>query len=392
MDNVLQNPNITSALNEQGIDDIFGLMILTDDIVDDLVYSDSDPQVQIKHRLKRGEIGLIKSFIHYMYYLEELSNPIGDDCTNITMDNFDKFRSNLSYTRKFGSLSTLFFKSPPSPSSSSSTPSLNQSPLGIKKHGIKCDPSLCPTIKDEKFDDPWHQSFANQAKLQDISDVSDATYEPFTVTSTAIPEEHICLDEKLIPSTDNFSKEQKHMKPHATACTLKELENQVFQNEVKEQEVYHPHDTDIFDITKRDPDYHKLLPFFFSLYPAIIDSSKHCGYACTFNILTSDSATIIDQSLVHPDTTDNYSLCVSMFVGEKAIHNDINNDDNNHNNHPIIKYQYYFTIMNESKPADTLNNDDTPQKTKSNHHSSPMFNPEEFIGLSFLINKQEDGQ
>ena len=41
MDNVLQNPNITSALNEQGIDDIFGLMILTDDIVDNLVYPES---------------------------------------------------------------------------------------------------------------------------------------------------------------------------------------------------------------------------------------------------------------------------------------------------------------------------------------------------------------
>ena len=71
MDNVLQNPNITSALNEQGIDDTFGLMILTDDIVDNLVYPDLDPHVQTKHRLKMGEIGLIKCFIHYLYYLEE---------------------------------------------------------------------------------------------------------------------------------------------------------------------------------------------------------------------------------------------------------------------------------------------------------------------------------
>ena len=66
MDNVLQNRNITSALNEQGIDDIFGLMILTDDIVDNLVHPDSDLQVQIKYRLKMGEIGLIKCFIHVL--------------------------------------------------------------------------------------------------------------------------------------------------------------------------------------------------------------------------------------------------------------------------------------------------------------------------------------
>jgi hypothetical protein len=79
---------------------------------------------------------------------------------------------------------------------------------------------------------------------------------------------------------------------------LQELENQVFQNEVKEQEVYHPHDTDLFDITKPDPDYHKLLPFLVSLYPIIVDSSKHCGYACTFNILTSDSPTSSYQSFL----------------------------------------------------------------------------------------------
>ena len=65
------------------------------------------------------------------------------------------------------------------------------------------------------------------------------------------------------------------MIPHAAACTLQELENQIFQNEVKEQEVYYSHDTDLFDITKRDPDYHKLLPFLVSLYPAIIDSYRH---------------------------------------------------------------------------------------------------------------------
>ena len=194
----------------------------------------------------------------------------------------------------------------------------------------------------------------------------------------------------MIPSTDHFSEEQKHTLPHAIACTLKELENQGFQNKVKEQEVYHPHDTDIFDITKRDPDYCALLPFLVSLYPAIVESSKHCANACTSNILNLDAPTIY-QSLVHPDTPDDYTLCASMFVGEIAIHNDIIND-NNHNRHPFIKYQCDFTIVDESKPAGTLNNDDTSQKAKSDNHSSPMFNPEEFIGLSFLINKQEDGR
>jgi hypothetical protein len=34
----------------------------------------------------------------------------------------------------------------------------------------------------------------------------------------------------------------------------------------------------------------------------------------------------------------------------------------------------------------------TSQKPNYNHHSSPIFNPETFNGLSFLMNKQEHGQ
>jgi hypothetical protein len=45
-----------------------------------------------------------------------------------------------------------------------------------------------------------------------------------------------------------------------------------------------------------------------------------------------------------------------MFGGEKAIHNAINNVYDDHNHHPIIKSQYDFAIVDESKPANTSNN------------------------------------
>jgi hypothetical protein len=96
MDNVLQYPNVTSALAEEDIDDTFGLCTLTDTIVDNLTYPDSDPNVKAAHRLKKGEIGLLKSFIHYFYYRNESGNPIGDKWTAITMADFDQFRSNLA--------------------------------------------------------------------------------------------------------------------------------------------------------------------------------------------------------------------------------------------------------------------------------------------------------
>ena len=38
-------------------------------------------------------------------------------------------------------------------------------------------------LKDEKLNDQWHRSFANQARAQDISDVLDITYTPLAVST-----------------------------------------------------------------------------------------------------------------------------------------------------------------------------------------------------------------
>jgi hypothetical protein len=44
----------------------------------------------------------------------------------------------------------------------------------------KRDPTLFPTLKDEKFNDNWHCSFVNQARAQDVSEVLDPKYMPMT--------------------------------------------------------------------------------------------------------------------------------------------------------------------------------------------------------------------
>jgi hypothetical protein len=61
----------------------------------------------------------------------------------------------------------------PTPASSNSAPS----PVDFFKRGIKCDPSVYPTLKDELWNDNWHRSFANQARAQDVSEVLDPAYE-----------------------------------------------------------------------------------------------------------------------------------------------------------------------------------------------------------------------
>ena len=190
MEFVLNSTNIKEALIEEGIDDTYGLLTLTDSIVENLAYPDIDPQVTTRHKLKKGEMGLLKCFIHYVYYRDEICDPIDNDWTKITMDKFDLFRANISYTPRFGSLSTLTFKTPITPaSSSSSTPHHVQSPADIFKRGIKRDPSVFPALKDEKLNDQWHRSFANQARAQDISDVLDTTYTPSTAADVALFEE-----------------------------------------------------------------------------------------------------------------------------------------------------------------------------------------------------------
>jgi hypothetical protein len=129
---------------------------------------------------KKGEIGLIKSFIHFVHYRDEIVNPIGDDWRSITQDEFDQFRCNTKYTRQFASLaslstpsaSTSSSASEPTPTSSHSAPSL----VDLFKRGIKRDPYVYPTLKDELWNDNWHPCFANQAVAQDLSDVLNATY------------------------------------------------------------------------------------------------------------------------------------------------------------------------------------------------------------------------
>ena len=51
---------------------------------------------------------------------------------------------------------------------------------------IKKDPSLFPTLKDDKYHDVWHRSFNTQAVAQDVADVLNETYVPSTADDIAL--------------------------------------------------------------------------------------------------------------------------------------------------------------------------------------------------------------
>jgi hypothetical protein len=75
----------------------------------------------------------------------------------------------------------------PSPTSASSNSAL--SPVDIFKRGIKRDPSVYPTLKDELWNDNWHRYFANQARAQDVSAVLDPACLPTTPAEVALFQE-----------------------------------------------------------------------------------------------------------------------------------------------------------------------------------------------------------
>jgi hypothetical protein len=75
-DIILENSNITADFKEGGIEDISSILKLTDITVEILNYADSDPKITQAHPRKRGEIGLIRTFIHFVHYRQEINDPI----------------------------------------------------------------------------------------------------------------------------------------------------------------------------------------------------------------------------------------------------------------------------------------------------------------------------
>jgi hypothetical protein len=87
-----------------------------------------------------------------------------------------------------------------------------------------------------------------------------------------------------------------------------------------------------------------------------------------YKVLTADTGHVIYRSLLRPVNTDDANLRASMFAGEPDTHNE------------VVKFRNStLHTMDDSKPADTIS-------------PSPVFNPQDLIGRSFLMDQQSDGQ
>jgi hypothetical protein len=103
----------------------------------------------------------------------------------------------------------------------------------------------------------------------------------------------------------------------------------------------------------------------------IVGVSEHCGYALTYKVLTANTGHIIYLFLLRPANTDDVNLSACMFAGELDTHN------------KVVKSRNNF-----SQPRHT----DDESKLAAAISPSPVFNPQDLIGWSFLMDKQSDGQ
>ena len=104
----------------------------------------------------------------------------------------------------------------------------------------------------------------------------------------------------------------------------------------------------------------------------IVGISEHCGHALTWKILTQDTNKVIYRSQVRPFSMHDPNLCADLLCGE---------DDPPSVCAPIIKSRH---VPEDGETKQTT----TPDSTSP----APVFNPEDLVGRTFLLDKQENGQ
>ena len=103
---------------------------------------------------------MVRIFRDYVVHCNNTGEPVNDNWIGVTQADFDAFRVNPAYVATFTRPSSgIVGASSPHPSVMTSTTPLTstkKSPAELFRRGIKRDPSLFPTLKDEKLNDSWH--------------------------------------------------------------------------------------------------------------------------------------------------------------------------------------------------------------------------------------------
>lgn len=167
---------LTRALLDIRCFDIYTLLNLSMEDIAELTY---DTETEKEIPVAKGDKNLLRQFLEFVAYRHNSGNPIGDEWVQVTMEDFDAFRSQPSRIDAQFSKMTVT-SSPTVETGTRPQQATTFKPVDFFRRGIKRDASLFPTLKDERFNDSWHRSFVTQARAQDVSEILDDTYVPST--------------------------------------------------------------------------------------------------------------------------------------------------------------------------------------------------------------------
>jgi hypothetical protein len=91
LDNVFQCANINKAFQKSQYEDITDILQLNDLTIESLEYDITENNVTMTQPLPKGDMGMIRSFIHYVHHRSNIYDPIGNDWITVTGDMLAEF-------------------------------------------------------------------------------------------------------------------------------------------------------------------------------------------------------------------------------------------------------------------------------------------------------------
>src|SRR5512133_2585398 len=164
------------VFKEHDIQSPHDIIALSEEDIEILGYTNEDDQYIC---LPKGNVGLVKAFGAYFLFCQSNGNPIEDSqgWMSIPAEAFDQFCISPDF---------IAWTTGPDPyRQSRGTIGTTTSPIvsGFEslrefRRGIKRDPTLFISLKDDGAWDTWYRSTLAQARAQGVDDVLDHTYTP----------------------------------------------------------------------------------------------------------------------------------------------------------------------------------------------------------------------
>jgi hypothetical protein len=107
LDNVIQRPRISNTFKKGGYEKITDLLQLDDATISNLEYDTMVNNTTTSYPLQKGDMGMIRSFIHYIHHCSSIYNPIGNDWLSVADEMLAEFRTDLAQIYNL-TLSTLY--------------------------------------------------------------------------------------------------------------------------------------------------------------------------------------------------------------------------------------------------------------------------------------------